>query len=451
MEVRQMENSTRVRIALYSHDALGLGHIRRNLLIAQTLSAPPTNATILLIAGSGAVARFAMPPHVDCLSLPAVRKETNGSYHARHLDLPWQDIVALRAAAIRAALDVYQPDIFIVDKVPRGVGHELDLALESLRVRGRTHCVLGLRDILDEPASVMREWQSAANEKAICENFDEIWVYGSPAVYELARECQFAPDVAAKITYTGYLDSRRRQVRQRPTDDDLMTALTARKGKCVVCMVGGGEDGGHVALAFAESQFPHDYYGVLVTGPFMPAALRERVCAIASRNERLHVLPFVETPEKLLRRADCVITMGGYNTLCEVLAYEKRALIIPRVKPRTEQWIRATRFRELGLVDVLHPDDVSPAVLAAWFTQEVSVRSSRNSFDMEGLKRLPFLVNKGLASVRARWAIQSKNRCPQAAAKIPTSMIRIELKPRLVDGPVVPASTRGRIRRNNGR
>ncbi len=134
--------SPRVRIALYSHDALGLGHIRRNLLIAETLAAPPTNATVLLIAGSEAISRFPMPPHVDCLSLPGVRKEANESYHARELDLSWQTMIRLRATSIRAALDAYRPDIFIVDKVPRGIGHELDLALESLRAQGHAYCVL---------------------------------------------------------------------------------------------------------------------------------------------------------------------------------------------------------------------------------------------------------------------------------------------------------------------
>ena len=33
--------------------------------------------------------------------------------------------------------------------------------------------------------------------------------------------------------------------------------------------------------------------------------------------------------------------MGGYNTFCEVLSFDKRALIVPRHTPRLEQAIRA--------------------------------------------------------------------------------------------------------------
>ena len=53
--------------------------------------------------------------------------------------------------------------------------------------------------------------------------------------------------------------------------------------------------------------------------------------------------------------------MGGYNTFCEVLSFDKRALIVPRTKPRLEQFIRAERAQELGLVRMLLDDDVREA------------------------------------------------------------------------------------------
>ena len=45
-----------------------------------------------------------------------------------------------------------------------------------------------------------------------------------------------------------------------------------------------------------------------------------------------------------------VVAMGGYNTFCEILSFDKRALLIPRTKPRLEQFIRTSRAEELGLV-----------------------------------------------------------------------------------------------------
>ena len=48
--------------------------------------------------------------------------------------------------------------------------------------------------------------------------------------------------------------------------------------------------------------------------------------------------------------------MGGYNTYCEILSFDKPALIVPRVRPREEQLIRARRAAELGLVEMLLPE-----------------------------------------------------------------------------------------------
>jgi predicted glycosyltransferase len=58
--------------------------------------------------------------------------------------------------------------------------------------------------------------------------------------------------------------------------------------------------------------------------------------------------------------------MGGYNTFCEVLSLDKRALIVPRTEPRLEQYIRASRAAEIGLVSMLtHDGSCDPAVMAA--------------------------------------------------------------------------------------
>jgi predicted glycosyltransferase len=68
------------------------------------------------------------------------------------------------------------------------------------------------------------------------------------------------------------------------------------------------------------------------------------------------VITFDARLESLMARAAGVIAMGGYNTFCEILSFDKRALIVPRTAPRREQLIRATRAAELGLVAMLTDD-----------------------------------------------------------------------------------------------
>lgn len=379
----------RWRVALYSHDTLGLGHRRRNLLIAQALCGSPLEASILLINGSAASAVFPSPPGTDCLTLPALSKEADGRYQARHLDLSLEGIIKLRRTAIRAALEAFEPDVMIVDNVPRGAVGELDPALELLRRRGLTRCVLGLRDVLDDPEAVREEWERSANEQAVRDYYDAVWVYGDPSVYDAAREYRFSTALVAKMRYTGYLDHRVR-LQLGGAGGDLLARLRLPPGRLVLCLVGGGQDGALLAESFARAETPEGYNRVLIMGPFMPADAQLRLHGLAQGRDRLRVLPFVSEPSMLLSRADRVVSMGGYNTVWEILAFEKPALVVPRVKPRAEQWVRARRLEELGFLDVLHPDRLTPAALADWIAREPrSWRSARSSVDFGGLDRLP--------------------------------------------------------------
>jgi predicted glycosyltransferase len=60
-----------------------------------------------------------------------------------------------------------------------------------------------------------------------------------------------------------------------------------------------------------------------------------------------------------------VVAMGGYNTFCEILSFNKRAIIVPRTAPRLEQFIRASRAQEVGLVRMLADDGKRDARLMA--------------------------------------------------------------------------------------
>jgi predicted glycosyltransferase len=384
------------RIALYSHDTMGLGHMRRNLLIAQALSSAPLGASVLMVAGACQISKFTLPPGVDCLSLPSLCKNSEGEYGSRNLDVSLQEMSALRARTISAALQGFQPDILVVDNVPRGAVRELDQTLAALR--GRTRLILGLRDVLDAPERVRREWERAENFQTIRDYYDAVWVYGDRALYDLVREYDFPADVAAKTRFVGYLDQRARlQSTERGTPDAL-AALELPAGRLVVCSVGGGQDGVELAEAFANAELPRNHNGVLLTGPFMPAGARRRLEDAAARSPRLRVIEFVNEPLHLLTRADRLISMGGYNTSCEVLSLGIPALVVPRVTPRVEQLLRAERFRALGLADMLHPKRLTPEAISDWLARGPAHASTRWRVDLDGLSRLPLLAEEALAS-----------------------------------------------------
>ncbi|MDQ3698252.1 MAG: glycosyltransferase, partial [Gemmatimonadota bacterium] len=77
--------STKRRIAMYSHDTQGMGHMRRNLLIAQALGRASPDASILLLFGAREAAALELPPGTECLTLPSLYKDVDGEYRARAL------------------------------------------------------------------------------------------------------------------------------------------------------------------------------------------------------------------------------------------------------------------------------------------------------------------------------------------------------------------------------
>jgi predicted glycosyltransferase len=369
------------RIALYSHDTMGLGHVRRNLLIARTLAAPPVNATILLITGICKAGAFALPRGIDCLALPAYFKEESGRYRSRSLAMETGELSHLRGEVIKTGLEQFEPDLLIVDNVPRGALDEMIPALTYLAEQGRTRCVLGLRDVLDQPSVVQQEWHRRHNFKAVRDFYDAVWIYGDPLVYDMAAEYDFAQELWAKACYTGYLDPRGAlagQARHR----------RGRRGADLLCVVGGGQDGFNVARNFAEAEFPGQTHGLIVTGPFMPGAERRQLARKAAARPELLVREFVLDPAPMLRRAQSVVAMGGYNTVSEILALEKNVLLVPRTQPRMEQLIRARRLKALGLVDYIPHEKLSADAISRWLRQPGRPASAREAIDFNGLERV---------------------------------------------------------------
>jgi predicted glycosyltransferase len=390
------------RVVLYSHDTMGLGHMRRNLSIARALAGSGAGTNVLMITGANIATGFAMPPGVDCLTLPGLYKEADGSYRSRSLGLSLDELITLRAMTIRGALEAYQPDVLIVDNVPRGVNGELGGVLEQLRHQGRTQCILGLRDILDDPDTIRKEWKQRANEDCIQQYYDAVWVYGDQSFYDSGAEYGFSDPVTRKFSYTGYLNRCLDPDTVANTHQNLANdAVDLPRGETLLCLAGGGQDGAALVQLVCEASLPTDMNLVILTGPFMPAAMRQKLHSQAAANPRLRVEEFHPEPTHLIARADRIISMGGYNTISEILSLGKKALVVPRVSPRREQLIRAERLEQLGLLDVLHPCKVTPESVSDWLRRDMELPPCANELiDFSGLKRIPSLLNTVINNYR---------------------------------------------------
>ena len=123
----------RRRIALYSHDTQGLGHVRRNISIAYALVESDPATDVLLLTGAPEAAALPLPANTEIVTLPTLHKDVTGSYRPKTLGLPLTEVLGVRGQIVAAALDAFAPDLFVVDKAVRGVHGELDLALRALR------------------------------------------------------------------------------------------------------------------------------------------------------------------------------------------------------------------------------------------------------------------------------------------------------------------------------
>jgi predicted glycosyltransferase len=329
----------------YSHDTFGLGHLRRSRALATALTEDNDDTSAIILTGSPVAGRFTFPERVDHIRLPGVTKLPDGSYVSQTLGLDIDDTTSLRAGLIQTAIEQYEPDLLIVDKEPTGFRGELLPTLEWLRLRGRTRTVLGLRDVLDEPEVLTAEWERKGALQAAENLYDEIWVYGVRDVYDPTEGLPMSDELRKRIHWTGYLRREVTDEADAPTDP------------YVLITPGGGGDGATmVSLVLSAYEQDPDLSpnALLVYGPFLSGDVRDAFDArVAKLNGRVTAVGFDSRIESLFAGAEGVVSMGGYNTFCEVLSFDKRAVIVPRIVPRLEQWIRASRAEQLGLVRML--------------------------------------------------------------------------------------------------
>ena len=338
------------RFLFYSHDTFGLGHLRRSRAIAEALVSAFDGSSALILTGSPVAGRFTFPPGVDHIRMPGVVKTTEAEYVSESLNMDIEQTTALRTSVIMAAAETFNPDLVIVDKEPTGFRGELTTTLEILKRMGRAKIVLGIRDILDSPEALSVEWERKGALEVAERFYDQFWVYGDQSIYNPLQSLDISDDFKRRVHYTGYL--RRAAPIELPA--------TQLDHPFVLVTPGGGGDGEALVdwtLRAYENDPDLQPAALIVYGPFLNGERRlafdQRVDALGPR---VTAIGFESRIEGLMRDAMGVVAMGGYNTFCEILSFDCRAIIAPRTIPRMEQHIRASVAEKLGLIRMLDRD-----------------------------------------------------------------------------------------------
>jgi len=330
------------RYLFSSHDGYGLGHVRRNVLVAREILRRDPSAEVTLVTGVPRRPSWLDQPGLEIVAVPPLLKGSDGSY--RNAQMSIHHAIAERARVFSDTVRRVEPDVVVVDRHPFGTAGELRTGLQVARRSGAL-VVLGLRDIIDEQA-VVRQELASAGWHGVPGIFDEILVYGDPALCDQQAEygLPMRPD------YCGWV------VESLPaagTDENL-----------VVVSAGGGADGAAVfQLGLGVVQLRPHLRAVIAAGPFAGDWGSAALAADPELASRVRLATDGGATGELLVRAGATVQMAGYNSTVESLAAGLRPVLVPRRTPRREQAIRAARLACLGLADMVD-ESASPAEVA---------------------------------------------------------------------------------------
>lgn len=344
-------------VVMYSHDTIGLGHMRRNAAIAEELVARVPGISVLMVVGCPAGMIFEPKPGVDFIKLPSLAKLGRDRWQSGSLRIDAEMAQALRAGILQRIMDTFEPDLLLVDHEPTGVWNELLDPLRTICSRNGTRAVLGLRDILDDPERTLGGWRKSRTDHAISEFYDDVLIYGNAGFYPSHLAYGLDALRPGHVHYCGAVTTVGNPApRPRP----------ARPGHVLVSG-GGGRDAFSLldtaldALALIpRRKRPR---ATLVAGPLMDAELRTLLHRRAAE-VGAEIFDQVNDMPARLAATDLFISMAGYNSVTETLATGCPAIIVPRVGPSSEQRIRAGRLRDLGLARVIERPDLTPVRLA---------------------------------------------------------------------------------------
>ncbi len=333
----------------------------RTMMMASYLAENLADCSILVLTDLSIIGRFKFPENVDYVHLPGIASKYNSHQYSGNLNIELDETLTIRRKITKSAAKTFQPDFFIVEREPFGLQEEMCRLLSFVREHlPKTKLIWGLSDVIGDPEMIRRDWNREGFYRMLEQYCDEIWIYGAQEIFDQVRNYQIPASVASKYYYTGYLRPPR-EASPRVHKD--IVGLKQNKKPYVLITAGSGAQG--VALidnylrSLERTGDAGPFQSLIVTGPMMQT--RDKLLL----KERAHKLPgvifhgFSKHVLQYVKHAHLVICNGGYNALCEILSYRKKAIFAPPLAPPNEHLLRAEIFQKLGAIQRLHPRELS--------------------------------------------------------------------------------------------
>ncbi|MBE9004667.1 glycosyltransferase [Fortiea sp. LEGE XX443] len=402
-----------MRLLVYSHDTYGLGNIRRMLAICEHLLSEIPELTILLLSGSPMLQGFRLPKGLDYIKLPCLNRGKTGEVAVKYLDMGIEETIRLRSQLILSAAINFQPDLFLVDKKPYGVKNELADTINYFhRELPETKLVLLLRDILDSPEATIAEWQKNGYYIALEKYYHQVLIVGTLEVFDTVKEYQFSPILTQKSRYCGYISRNPGLKSLEIIREELQVSPQEH---LILVTPGGGEDGYElVEIYLAALQLlpaANHCKSLIICGPEMPINQKQLIYQAANNYPQVQIGEFTDDLMSYIQAADVIVSMAGYNTVCEILSANKPAVLIPRCQPSKEQLIRTQAMDKLGLFPAIYPENFNPNKLKNLLIHQLNnPRIPEFVFSMNGLGNVKYYIHLLLIQTKCERQINKANR-----------------------------------------
>jgi predicted glycosyltransferase len=361
-------------LMFYCQHLLGMGHLVRGLEVASALA---SDWKVTFVT-DGVPEGFQVPETVELASLPPLENKTARIEHL---------LECFRRAA---------PEALVIELFPFGrkrFAFELIPLLEEARKDG-VWIACSLRDIL------VRRPDQDEYEARVCDiarkYFDLVLVHGDPRFQVLDESFSRVADLGCPVVYTGYV--HRGVKRGKPAG---CASLSGRP--TIVGSIGAGkcESGHHLldalisAAAVLEHDLPHQFE--IFTGPFMAEHDYARLAARVADLRNVTLSSYTPDLAGHLSRSDLSVSMGGYNTVMDVLAANVRALVYPVIgNGDNEQRVRAEKLAASGALEIIETADLLPERLAGKIRAALQRAAQPVSLDMDGARKTRELIHAHL-------------------------------------------------------
>jgi len=344
------------KVVIYSHDTFGVGHLSRAIKLSQAIMQKKKDAAIIIVTGTAVPNLIDLPAGVELIKLPSlksIRGETI-TYESFNTKINPEEILKMRESILLDIIKNFKPDLLLVDFSPKGVKNELVKSLEYIGKKLKTKKYITFRDIIDDPNEVIAKWERRNYESIFERYYDKILIFGDKNINDFTKEYKLSDKISKKLHYLGYLVTETKP-------------KVADKSDKILVTVGGGRDGCEIINKFLENFVKLGEFSrftvEVICGPLSEKKFYENLITKYSKFPKIKIIWNVKNLSERMPNYDLIVSMGGYNSFCEILSAKVPALIIPRETFEKEQLIRAKIFQKLGIINYISLSEITPEAL----------------------------------------------------------------------------------------